>query len=84
MGAETHVDNSIENPEPFVRCNVLGTMNILEFGRKCKNLKKLFYMGTDEVFGPADSEPLLVSLAAALEAIGAWQAVEPAVWWGTP
>lgn len=56
MGAETHVDNSIENPQPFVRCNVLGTMNILEFARKCKRLKKLFYMGTDEVFGPADRD----------------------------
>src|ERR1035437_1077427 len=56
MGAETHVDNSIENPEPFVRCNVLGTMNVLEFARRCKDLKKLFYMGTDEVFGPADRE----------------------------
>ena len=56
MGAETHVDNSITNPEPFVRCNVLGTMNMLEFARKCKNLKKFFYMGTDEVFGPADRE----------------------------
>jgi dTDP-glucose 4,6-dehydratase len=58
MGAETHVDNSISNPEPFIRSNVLGTMNILEFARKCKSLKKLFYMGTDEVFGPAD--PVLV------------------------
>ena len=56
MGAETHVDNSIENPEPFVRSNVIGTMNILELARKCKRLKKLFYMGTDEVFGPADRE----------------------------
>jgi dTDP-glucose 4,6-dehydratase len=56
LGAETHVDNSIENPEPFVRCNVVGTMNILEFARRCPNLKKLFYMGTDEVFGPADRD----------------------------
>jgi dTDP-glucose 4,6-dehydratase len=56
MGAETHVDSSISNPEPFIRSNVLGTMNILEFARNCKNLKKLFYMGTDEVFGPADRE----------------------------
>jgi amidase len=37
-----------------------------------------------QLMGPANSEPLLVSLAAALEAIGAWQAVQPAVWWGTP
>lgn len=56
LGAETHVDNSIDNPEPFVRTNVLGTMNMLEFARKCKGLKKLFYMGTDEVFGPADAK----------------------------
>lgn len=53
LAAETHVDNSISNPEPFVRSNVLGTMNMLEFARKCPNLKKFFYMGTDEVFGPA-------------------------------
>ena len=55
MGAETHVDNSILNPEPFVRSNVIGTMNILEFARKCKNLKKMIYFSTDEVFGPAPS-----------------------------
>lgn len=56
MGAETHVDNSISNPEPFVRSNVLGTMNILEFARKCPNLKRLIYFSTDEVFGPAPLE----------------------------
>ena len=36
-----------------------------------------------QLMGPADSEPLLVSLAAALEAIGAWRADQPDVWWGT-
>lgn len=56
MGAETHVDNSIKDPEPFVRCNVLGTMNLLEFARSAIKLKKFFYMGTDEVFGPADRD----------------------------
>ena len=29
MGAETHVDNSIENPEPFVISNVLVSMRML-------------------------------------------------------
>ncbi len=53
MGAETHVDNSIKDPEPFIRSNVLGTMNILEYARKCRNLKKMVYFSTDEVFGPA-------------------------------
>lgn len=53
LGAETHVDNSITNPEIFIQANVIGTMNILQFARKCPNLNKIFYMGTDEVFGPA-------------------------------
>lgn len=53
LGAETHVDNSITNPDPFVRSNVLGTMHILELARKCTNLKRMLYFSTDEVFGPA-------------------------------
>jgi dTDP-glucose 4,6-dehydratase len=53
MGAETHVDRSIENPRPFVMSNVVGTFEILEFARKCSNLKKMIYFSTDEVFGPA-------------------------------
>jgi dTDP-glucose 4,6-dehydratase len=52
MGAETHVDNSITNPEPFVLTNVLGTMRILELARKiCP--QKVLYFSTDEVFGDA-------------------------------
>lgn len=60
MGAETHVDRSIENPKPFVMSNVLGTMNILNFARWCKNLEKMIYFSTDEIFGPAscDEVPL--------------------------
>lgn len=53
IGAETHVDNSIEDPEPFVRSNVLGTMHLLNFARKQPNLKWFVYFSTDEVFGPA-------------------------------
>lgn len=53
MGAETHVDNSIDNPEPFVRANVLGTMWMLEFAKSQKDLKQFVYFSTDEVFGPA-------------------------------
>lgn len=56
MGAETHVDNSITDPRPFVETNVIGTMNILEFARKCPRLQKMLYFSTDEVFGPADIE----------------------------
>lgn len=53
MGAETHVDNSIKNPEPFVVTNVVGTMRVLDFALLQKNLKCFFYFSTDEVFGPA-------------------------------
>lgn len=53
LGAETHVDNSIINPEPFVYSNVIGTMRLLDYARELKNLKKFVYFSTDEVFGPA-------------------------------
>lgn len=56
MGAETHVDNSITNPEPFVLSNVVGTMHVLNFARTQKNLKAMIYFSTDEVFGPAPVE----------------------------
>lgn len=53
MGAETHVDRSIDNAEPFVTSNIIGTMNMLEFARKQKNLKWFVMFSTDEVYGPA-------------------------------
>jgi amidase len=37
-----------------------------------------------QLMGPANSEPLLISLAAALEAVGAWVADQPEVWWDVP
>lgn len=55
LAAETHVDNSILDPKPFVMSNLLGTFNILEFVKKLPNLKGMLYMSTDEVFGPASA-----------------------------
>jgi len=56
LAAETHVDNSIVNPRPFVMSNVLGTMEMLEYARhKQKGLQKFLYFSTDEVFGPAST-----------------------------
>lgn len=37
-----------------------------------------------QLMGPADSEPLLISLAAELEAVTGWAARQPEVWWETP
>ena len=53
--AESHVDNSITDPEPFVISNVVGTMHILNFARTLPLLQKFIYFSTDEVFGPADA-----------------------------
>ena len=55
LAAESHVDNSIKNPFPFVLTNVQGTLNLLEATRLQwgNNIEdKLFYhVSTDEVFG---------------------------------
>ncbi len=53
LGAESHVDTSIENPELFVTSNVLGTVNMLQLARKLPNLDLFVFFSTDEVFGPA-------------------------------
>lgn len=49
LAAESHVDNSIANPRPFLYSNVEGTLNILEYVKAsgCK----LFQISTDEVYG---------------------------------
>ena len=53
MAAETHVDNSISNPELFITNNVMSTFHLLEYARKLTTLEMFFYFSTDEVFGPA-------------------------------
>jgi len=53
LGAETHVDRSIEDAEPFVRANVLGTMRVLDFARGQTNLRRFIQVVTDEIYGPA-------------------------------
>lgn len=52
--AETHVDNSITTPLPFVQSNVLGTFYILEAARK--HNKRLHHISTDEVYGDLEPE----------------------------
>lgn len=56
MGAESHVDNSIEDPKKFAEANVIGTVNMLNLSRELPNLKLFVYFSTDEVFGPAPFE----------------------------
>jgi dTDP-glucose 4,6-dehydratase len=49
FAAESHVDNSLHDPEPFVRTNITGTFTILEAVRR--HSRRLHHISTDEVFG---------------------------------
>lgn len=58
LAAESHVDNSIKGPEPFIYSNVVGTFNLLEECRifwedsKAPVLANRFlHISTDEVYG---------------------------------
>lgn len=49
FAAESHNDNSIAGPEPFVRTNVEGTFRVLEACRE--HGVRLHHISTDEVYG---------------------------------
>ena len=62
FAAESHVDNSIESPDEFIKTNVFGTFNLLDVARKHwmykpNSVKKGFensrflHVSTDEVYG---------------------------------
>ena len=62
FAAESHVDNSIKNPDAFVRTNVFGTFNLLDVAKKywmeSPNVFKegfensrFLHVSTDEVYG---------------------------------
>lgn len=49
FAAETHVDNSLADPAPFLRSNVIGTFSVLEAVRRHR--VRLHHISTDEVYG---------------------------------
>jgi dTDP-glucose 4,6-dehydratase len=59
LAAETHVDRSIDSPEPFAQTNVIGTLRLLEASRRYwSKLEpadrahfRFLHVSTDEVFG---------------------------------
>lgn len=63
LAAESHVDNSIKGPEPFIQSNIVGTFNILE---ECRQLWKEYeeswknnrflHVSTDEVYGELEDD----------------------------
>ena len=50
FAAESHVDRSIENPEIFLKTNILGTQVLMDASRKY-NVKRYHQVSTDEVYG---------------------------------
>lgn len=69
FAAESHVDNSIEQPDEFIKTNVLGTFNVIDAAKKHWmngpfNVKKGYeasrfhHISTDEVFGSLGEEGL--------------------------
>ena len=62
FAAESHVDNSITGPRPFIETNILGTFNLLETARKYWMIApnqykegyencRFHHISTDEVYG---------------------------------
>lgn len=57
FAAESHVDNSIKNPNIFIETNVLGTLNLLNASLGLKNNDfKFCHVSTDEVYGTLSEE----------------------------
>ncbi|WP_460712092.1 dTDP-glucose 4,6-dehydratase [Nocardioides dilutus] len=52
FAAESHNDNSLDDPSPFIRTNILGTFTLLEAVRKTGT--RLHHVSTDEVYGDLD------------------------------
>ena len=65
LAAESHVDNSIKNPNNFIQTNIMGTYNLLETSReywenKSRGIKDFYihHVSTDEVFGSMEDNNL--------------------------
>ncbi len=79
FAAESHVDRSIENPDIFVRTNVLGTQVLMDASRKF-HTKRFHQVSTDEVYGdlPLDRPDLLFTEDTPLHASSPYSASKAA------
>jgi len=50
FAAESHVDRSIENPEVFLKTNIMGTQVLMDASKKY-GVKRYHQVSTDEVYG---------------------------------
>ena len=55
FAAETHVDRSLFDAQPFMRTNVLGTHSLVELAREFP-VRRLIIISTDEVYGPTPAQ----------------------------
>ncbi|MEC5227856.1 dTDP-glucose 4,6-dehydratase [Bacillus inaquosorum] len=55
FAAESHVDRSISQAEPFITTNVIGTYRLAEAVLRGK-AKKLIHISTDEVYGDLEAD----------------------------
>lgn len=51
FAALTHVSNSFESPQEYVRANIQGTLSLLEAVKKYGRITRFIYISTDEVYG---------------------------------
>ena len=75
FAAESHVDNSIEGPETFIKTNVFGTFALLDVARSFwmaapfvpkngKQKNRFLHVSTDEVYGSLGTEGLFTESTA--------------------
>lgn len=55
FAAESHVDRSIEDPQIFIKSNIIGTQVLLDAAKKYQ-IKKFLQVSTDEVYGSLGPE----------------------------
>jgi len=60
FAAESHVDNSIKNPDVFIQTNINGTFTLIDVARKHWNGKpyRFHHISTDEVYGTLNETDL--------------------------
>ncbi len=51
LAAESHVDRSIADPQPFISTNIVGTQTLLDLARLCPGLRRFVHVSTDEIYG---------------------------------
>ena len=75
FAAESHVDRSIEDPEVFLRTNILGTQVLMDACRKY-GIQRFHQVSTDEVYGdlPLDKPDLFFTEKTPLHASSPYSA----------